>query len=357
MWTDVLDLSAPIGAGDDFFLLGGDSLSALHLLAEVEDRFDRRLALDTFFTATTLAEQAAAIDSARAEPVASTLIPIRPTGGRPPWICVLTDHRGVIGLRNLLPATLSDQPVYAVRAIDPTVHSWRHSSVEEITAVCLRAVRSRYPRGPYRIGGHSLGGLVAFDMACRLIREGERVELVMLLDTLAPERFRWRGRIVARDRMLRDKSLIRRARGQAHLARGAIIEAAALARGARAQRNWPRGFDDPWDQAGAARIMRRYHPPKLAAPVTVLHTAFSSRIASPDLGWARHVAGPVTLRSVPGDHELLFSEPDVHALAAVIADELAKLGGHSHESVEQPSSPRADRGARGEHMTMRRDGA
>jgi amino acid adenylation domain-containing protein len=330
VWTDMLDLSGPIRGSDDFFLLGGDSLSALHLLAEVEDRFGRRLPLATLFAATTLAEQAAAIDSARAEPASSTLIPVRPTGSRPPWICVLTDHRGVIGLRNLLPAMLSDQPVYAMRAIDPAVHSWRSSSIEQIAEACLREVRSRYPQGPYRIGGHSLGGLVAFDMACGLVRAGARVELLILLDTLAPETFRWRGRIAARDRMLRGESLVRRIRGQAHLARGAIVEAAALARGEHVQRSWPRGFDDPWDQAGAARIMRRYRPPKLAAPVTVLHTAFSTLIGGgPELGWDRHIAGPVATRSIPGDHQTIFREPDVHALASVIADELDKLGKHS----------------------------
>jgi amino acid adenylation domain-containing protein len=187
IWTDVLDLSGPVGASDDFFQLGGDSLKALRLLVEVEDRFGRRLPLEALFTATTLAAQSAAIDSARAARVSSTLIPVRPTGRRAPWICVLTDHRGVVGLRNLLPAMLSDQPVYALQAIDPAAPSWRSSSVEQIAQACLDAVRSRYPEGPYRLGGHSLGGLVAFDMARRLIEDGERVQLLMLLDTLAPE--------------------------------------------------------------------------------------------------------------------------------------------------------------------------
>src|SRR5204862_1086123 len=132
----------------------------------VEDRFGRRLSVGTFLSATTLAEQAAAIDSARAEPATSTLIPLRPTGTRPPWICVLTDQRGVMGLRNVLPAMLSDQPVYAMQASEPAVPSWRRSSIEQIAAGCLRALRSGYPRGPYRLGGRSLGGLVACGMAC-----------------------------------------------------------------------------------------------------------------------------------------------------------------------------------------------
>jgi amino acid adenylation domain-containing protein len=330
VWTEVLELSDPIGATDDFFLLGGDSLNALHLLAAVEERFGRRLAIGTLLGATTLAEQATAIDSARAEPASGTLIPLRPTGSRPPWICVLTDQRGVMGLRNALPAMLSDQPVYAMQAIDPAVPSWRSSSVEQIAAACLRAVRARYPTGPYRLGGHSLGGLVAFEMACSLIRTGACVELLILLDTLAPEVVRWRGRVAARDRILRTDSLVRRARGQANLVRGAITNTAALARGERLLRSWPRGFDDPWDQAGAHRITRRYRPRKLTAPVTVLHTALSQTlVGGPELGWNRHVVGQVATRSIPGDHLSIFNRSDVYALAVVLAGELDQLGNDS----------------------------
>jgi amino acid adenylation domain-containing protein len=326
LWIEVLDLPGPLGGEDDFFLLGGDSLSALHLLSAVEDRFARRLSVGTLIAATNLAQQAAAIESARAEPVASTLIPLRPTGSRSPWICVLTDHRGVMGMRNVLPAMLSDQPVYAIQAIDPALPSWRSSSIEQIAAACLRATRARYPKGPYRLGGHSLGGLVAFEMAAELVAAGERVELLVLLDTLAPQVVRWRGRIASRDRLLRRESLLRRARGQANLLRGAVRNTIALARGERQLRSWPRGFDDPWDQAGAQRILRRYHPPKLVAPVVVVYTALSETLmGGPRLGWERHVAGVVTTRSIPGDHLSIFGEPDVHALAGVLAEELGKL--------------------------------
>lgn len=292
----------------------------------MEDRFGRRLPLATLFSAPTLQAQAAAIDAARAQRASSALIPVRPAGAKPPWMCVLTDHRGVVGLRNLLPARLSDQPVYAMQAIDPAVPSWRKSSVEQIAAACLRALGESYPHGPYRLGGHSMGGLVAFEMARRLTAAGERVELLILLDTLAPEMFRWRGRMVARDRMLAGSSRWRRARGQAHLARGALKDAAALMRGGRAVRAWPRGFDDPWDQAGAGRIMRRYHPGALAAAVTVLHTPLSTTQGGADLGWARHVTGRLSTRPIPGEHQYIFTEPAVKALAEALAEELEQLG-------------------------------
>jgi amino acid adenylation domain-containing protein len=326
LWSEVLEVSSPIGSRDDFFALGGDSLSALHLLAAVEDRFGRRLSVGALLAATTLSEQAAAIESARSEPASSVLVPLRSSGTRRPWICVLTDQRGVIGLRNVLPAMLTDQPVFALQAIDPAVQSWRSSSVPEIARACLRAVRAHDPTGPYRLGGHSLGGLVAFEMACSLIREGAAVELVVLIDTVAPEGFRWRGRIAARDRTVRDESLARRAREQADLVRNALRLGTSLARGQRPLQSWPRGFDDPWDQAGALQLMRRYRPERLAAPVAVLHTSHSQILmGGPQLGWSRHIAGAITTRSIPGNHASIFSAPDVDDLAVALAEELNKL--------------------------------
>jgi amino acid adenylation domain-containing protein len=326
VWHRLLGISRPIVAGDDFFELGGDSLSALELLVAVEDRFGRRLSVSTFLSATRLAEQAAAIESARAEPPTSTLIPLRSTGTRRPWICVLTDQRGVIGLRNVMPALLSNQPVYAMQAVDLGVASWRRSTIEEIAAACVRSVQARYPNGPYRLGGHSMGGLVAFAMASQLVAAGDEVELLVLLDTTSPDNWSWAGRIAARDRMLRSRSLVRRARGQGNLVRNVLRNAAARARGERILLEWPRGFDDPWDQAGAYRLSHRYKPTKLTAPVTVFHTADTRAGArNGTLGWDRHVNGTIKTRGIPGSHVSIFTEPDVHGLAAAIGEELDAL--------------------------------
>ena len=236
---------------------------------------------------------------------------------------MLTDQRGVMGLRNVMPALLSDQPVYAMQAVDLGTPSWRRSTIEEIAAACVRSIRSRFPDGPYRLGGHSMGGLVAYAMACELVAAGQEVELLLLLDTTPPETWSWPGRIAARDRALRSESLLRRARGQGNLVRNVLRNAAARARGERVLLEWPRGFDDAWDQAGAYRLSHRYRPARLAAPVAVLHTDQTVAGARNEtLGWDRHVDGPVATHAIPGDHVSMFIEPDVHALAAAIAHEL-----------------------------------
>ena len=72
--------------------------------------------------------------------------------------------------------------------------------------------------------------------------------------------------------------------------------------------------------------MRRYRPRKLAAPVTVLHTPLSTTLGGRDLGWARHVTGPLRTRPIPGEHQYIFTEPAVHGLATALADELERLG-------------------------------
>ncbi|MBR7559922.1 alpha/beta fold hydrolase, partial [Mycobacterium tuberculosis] len=51
----------------------------------------------------------------------------------------------------------------------------------------LRDLRRIQPGGPYVLLGHSLGGLIALEVARRLRRAGEEVALVMTLDTFVPQ--------------------------------------------------------------------------------------------------------------------------------------------------------------------------
>jgi thioesterase domain-containing protein len=64
------------------------------------------------------------------------------------------------------------------RALPGTIEAWAETF--------LAGLRRIQPRGPYRLGGHSFGGTVAWEMANRLVAAGERVELLALLDTFAP---------------------------------------------------------------------------------------------------------------------------------------------------------------------------
>src|SRR5437879_1588269 len=55
--------------------------------------------------------------------------------------------------------------------------------IEEMADQHLRSLRQIQPTGPYDLGGWSLGGLIAFEMARRLEAAGEDVGTLALFDS------------------------------------------------------------------------------------------------------------------------------------------------------------------------------
>ncbi|MGJ5093278.1 amino acid adenylation domain-containing protein [Bradyrhizobium oligotrophicum] len=75
IWRDVLRVTA-VGCGDDFFMLGGNSVAAAQVAAMVREQFGIELALRSFFDAPTLAALAALVDAAGTD--ARALAPLQP---------------------------------------------------------------------------------------------------------------------------------------------------------------------------------------------------------------------------------------------------------------------------------------
>ena len=63
--------------------------------------------------------------------------------------------------------------------------------MDEVCKRHLDTMRNIQPRGPYRLLGYSLGGVVAQAIAARLVEEGEEVDFLGLLDTYPPEIQDW----------------------------------------------------------------------------------------------------------------------------------------------------------------------
>jgi thioesterase domain-containing protein len=56
-------------------------------------------------------------------------------------------------------------------------------SIEEVAREYVQEIRKRQPHGPYVLGGWSAGGYYSYEVACELIRQGERVKTLILLDS------------------------------------------------------------------------------------------------------------------------------------------------------------------------------
>jgi len=335
----------PIGANDDFFSLGGDSLLAAAVVGALEDTCGRSLAPSLLLEAPTVAAIAVALDGtgpAIDEPVTT----LRAAGSRTPIFFVHNDRGRGLYAHGLGRALDPERPLYAIHLHSPGARP-RADTVEGIAADRLRALRAARPRGPYVLGGHCYGGIVALEMARQLVEAGEVVEAVVMIDSPVPSR---RARVVRRtsvalgrvvglpparhaallatvDRAARSMSRRGRSAGlrlTAILPSGLRRHADAVARrlGRRSLDAYWQSIDeeslDPGWQAYCRAV--RCHVPGIYHGRVALFRAAELPAERPDLGWS-DLLPQVEVEVVPGDHHTCVTRhvvPFVERLEAVL---------------------------------------
>jgi amino acid adenylation domain-containing protein len=185
LWEEVLGIR-PIGVTDNFFELGGHSLAAVRLFAMIEKRLGTKVPLATVFQGATV-EHLADILHQRAKAVpGSPLVPIQPGGNRRPLFLIHPAGGHVFPYVHLASCLGPDQPCYGLQARGVEEGQEPHQRIEEMAAYYIDAMRTVQAEGPYLLGGWSMGGVVAFEMAQQLHAQGQRAALLALLDTRIP---------------------------------------------------------------------------------------------------------------------------------------------------------------------------
>jgi amino acid adenylation domain-containing protein len=195
IWEDALGVRE-VGITDDFFDLGGHSLLAVKVCDQIYQSFDIELPLAVFFEAPTVELLARRLTAYRMQRDGApsrwtTLVPFHVGGNLPPLFCVAGLGGEAMNLRHLERALGPDQPFYGLQHRGVDGRHGPHWRVEDMSREFLDDLREVQPSGPYYLAGHSAGGLPAFEMACMLEEQGEKVGLVVLLDTLSPTAPRW----------------------------------------------------------------------------------------------------------------------------------------------------------------------
>jgi acyl carrier protein len=184
IWEELLNVR-PIGIRDNFFYLGGHSLLAVRLVDRIEQVCGKRVPLATLLTEPTIENLANALQAEAKENLGSPgpLIAIQASGTRHPFFYLHgTWNNEAFYCFHLVHHLGPDQPFYALepyhfdhkQAIAPTV--------EAMAVANIQLLRSIQPEGPYYLGGFCNGGLVAYEMARQLSAEGQKVNLLVLID-------------------------------------------------------------------------------------------------------------------------------------------------------------------------------
>jgi acyl carrier protein len=193
IWQGVLRLNA-IGMHDDFFELGGDSLRAVEVLVQIEERLGVALAPAALAEHSTIAQLAAVVAGQALARAASPLVTLRAAPAGRPLFLVHNGHGDVTTFARLA-RRLPGRPIYGLQSVGMDGAAWPLMSVPAMAKRYLEEVVKADPTGPYLIGGTCMGGLIAFEMAKQLAAAGRTVGLLTVIVTPAPPytggRSRW----------------------------------------------------------------------------------------------------------------------------------------------------------------------
>jgi len=189
MWEQLLGIE-PISVTDNFFELGGDSLLALRLFTQIEQEFGQKLSLATLLEAPTVEHLTRILNQAGESDSWSSLVPIQAGGSKSPFFCVHGQGANVLIFKDLARHLGSEQPFYGLQARGLDGKQAPLSRIEDMAAYYLQEVRTVQPQGPYFLAGYSSGGLIAFEMAQQLHRQGEKVAFLAIFDTFVPGCFK-----------------------------------------------------------------------------------------------------------------------------------------------------------------------
>ncbi|MCX6572011.1 MAG: amino acid adenylation domain-containing protein [Candidatus Aminicenantes bacterium] len=180
--AEALDMEE-VGVQDDFFELGGDSLMAVGLVAEIEKAFSIKLPLSILFQASTIEQLVNAIQLGESDRSWASLVEIQRGGSKTPVFFIHSSTGDVLFYRDLARHLGTERPVFGLQSQGLDGKQPVSERIEEMAAHYIEEIRAVQPKGPYFLGGYCMGGLIAYEMAQQLHKDGQEVGFLAMIDT------------------------------------------------------------------------------------------------------------------------------------------------------------------------------
>ena len=205
IWSNALGLTS-IGMDDDFFELGGHSLIAIQVMTRIKKETGQQIPISALFQHSTIEKLSRLIETTQRNNW-SCLVPIKPTGTKPPLFLIHGDGLNVLVFKSFSQYVDKDQPIWGIQAKGLDGKSLPEDSIQAIAAEYLIEIEALYPNGPYNFAGYSFGGLVAYELAKQLKAKDKIVNFIGILDTnISNESFYHEGNTGVSKKILRQFS-------------------------------------------------------------------------------------------------------------------------------------------------------
>lgn len=188
VWKTILNIDS-IGINDNFFEVGGESLRAVYLIAEINKLFFVELPVKAIWDAPTVKQLCVMIEEYQLKQtpyqLKNSIILLKKDKNGLPLFLIHPVGGTVFCYKSLVQYLNYTGSCYAIQ--DPSIEAKNliFSSIESMAKIYIDLIKEFQAHGPYRIAGHSFGGTVAVEIAKELTKMGEKVQFVALMDTWA----------------------------------------------------------------------------------------------------------------------------------------------------------------------------
>jgi amino acid adenylation domain-containing protein len=312
LWSEILD-NRRINSGDDFFQLGGTDDDARRMLRQLMTIYATSATLDELRRASTVAAFAALTHG---RSLSSSLVPIQSVGRKVPLFCIAGPGGLALSFLPLSRLLGDDQPLYAIQSHGLERRGVPDMSFERAAKRYVKLIRSVQPHGPYLIGGHSMGGLVALLTAQQLEDQGEEVALLAIFETILPSRIA--GSAAVEDggsTAVKHFSSWRPLNWRRDIVKTLRLPLTGLV-------PW-RGIAQYEAFEFHARVQAKFaRRPKPWRGRAILFVSEDERAVEVESSWSSLLAGPWLSVSIPGDHTGILQRPYVEHLAPILRAEM-----------------------------------
>ncbi|QSB06675.1 type I polyketide synthase [Natronoglycomyces albus] len=345
VWTRLLDLEEQPGPKADFFALGGDSLLAVRMVGALRRDLGIDVDMRRFLREPTLQElcrdaqavegfAAAAASTVEMTHLRKGLFELRSGTGRPVFLLHPSggDILCYVELSRLLETS---RPILAIG--DPGLEGHAMPTAIPALAECYRRlIADVQPQGPWTIGGWSMGGTVAHEVA-RLIHAGHgAVDRLLMIDSNSPERIVALAGLDAqateeqqRLRQLRSTEAFLgldmgphqdwRSLAQALVKANAAASVEALEERFAVFSRHLRGLADHHAGVLPASIESVLLRASVTSPRNSGQGMGVDDADDPQLGWSAWIPGPLTVVDIDAHHYSILRDPAVAHVAKILS--------------------------------------
>jgi acyl-CoA synthetase (AMP-forming)/AMP-acid ligase II/thioesterase domain-containing protein/acyl carrier protein len=172
------------GFDDDFFEMGGDSLLATQMLVEIERLTGKVLPDTILFETATIRQLADVLVQKEGDSDSSLLVQFQPGTGKRPFFFIDGDFwGGGFYVRKIALLLGREYPFYSLRSHG--MHTTSIPTIKQMATEYTDLIIAAQPHGPYRLGGHCNGALIAWEVARQLVVSGRRVEVVAMIEPMS----------------------------------------------------------------------------------------------------------------------------------------------------------------------------